>query len=159
MELVYHPGWELFTYSTAVSPPWFYTDTGAGRIFRWVLQQLTMQRDVKLTQCVTAPQMSLGRLMDEHRLNVVNYLKIDCEGSEFEILRHIGPQHWPRIERVAIEYHEYGRDRRLSELVAILEANGFEVEVQHPFIEKLFRHVLRAKFGKIWARRRAVHAP
>ena len=40
-------------------------------------------------------QMPLARIMDEHAAATVNFLKIDCEGSEFEVLPawtpHTGP--------------------------------------------------------------------
>ena len=36
-----------------------------------------------------------------------------------------------------IEYHEFGRDRRVAELVSILEDHGFEVEVHQSLFEKL----------------------
>jgi hypothetical protein len=88
--------------------------------------------------------------MDDHKIQVVNYLKLDCEGSEFEVLRNISGACWSRIERAAIEYHEFGRDRRVAELVTILEGNGFEVEVNQSLVEKLGRP-FGASIGSIWA--------
>jgi hypothetical protein len=80
----------------------------------------------------------------------VNYLKLDCEGSEFEVLRNVSGACWSRIERAAIEYHEFGHDRRVAELVMILEGNGFEVEVSQSFFEKLARP-FGISIGEIWA--------
>jgi len=97
------------------------------------------------SQRVTAPTLSLGRIMDEQQLDVVNYLKLDCEGCEFEILRHTEAAYWQRIERVAIEYHE-SADRRVDELISILKQHGFRVKVAANLIE---RHLLKS--GTIWA--------
>ena len=83
-------------------------------------------------------------------LGVINFLKIDCESSEYDILKNIRSDEWKRIERIALEYHESPRDGRFrSELVSILENNGFEVETSSSW--RLFG----AKFGMLWARNRA----
>jgi FkbM family methyltransferase len=97
---------------------------------------------------VTAPEISLGRIMDEQRLATVNYLKLDCEGAEFDIIRTTGAAHWRRVERIAIEYHESGRDQKRGELVSILEDHGFVVKTQATRVE---RYLLKS--GTIWARR------
>jgi FkbM family methyltransferase len=96
---------------------------------------------------VTVREMSLRRVMDEQQLSTVNYLKLDCEGSEFDIIRHTGAAHWRRIERIAIEYHESGANRR-SELLSILKSHGFAVKAQANLVE---RRLLKS--GMIWARR------
>jgi hypothetical protein len=97
--------------------------------------------------------MSVGRIMDEHGLEVVNLLKMDCEGSEFEILADIDPRHWARIDRLAMEYH-LGGNRRRNELVAVLERNGFEVDLGAPWFDRAFGRV--ARIGALWARKRAL---
>lgn len=158
MELLYHPGWEPLAYSSNVKPPWFYANSHAARFVRWLLHRtLVGGGHSRAIQRITAPQMSLGRIMRDHRMDVVNYLKLDCEGSEFEILRHVEPVDWARIERVAIEYHEYGPGRKVGELMKILQDNGFEVELDRSFLDKVFGP-LGASFGEIWARRRGLPA-
>jgi hypothetical protein len=101
-------------------------------------------------QRIITPLMSLERIMDDHGIQVVNDLKLDCEGSEFEVLRNISSACWSRIERAAIEHHEFGRDRRIAELAKILEDNGFEVEVNRSLVDKLGRP-FGASTGEIWA--------
>jgi FkbM family methyltransferase len=96
---------------------------------------------------LSVPTVSLGQLMDEHELPAINFLKVDCEGGEYEMLRNIGPSHWPRIERIALEYHEFRSDHDRRELVAILRDNGFRVDVRTGWVEHL------AKCGAIWATR------
>ena len=96
---------------------------------------------------VTAPRISLGRIMDEHNLDTVNYLKLDCEGAEFEILQNLEAAYWPRIERIAVEYHEDGPSKKGSDLVEILERQGFDVTTDAIILDHVF------KIGAIWARR------
>ena len=151
MELIYHPGWEMITYNAKVSAPWFYKETAPARLLRWIISGLTnRQISAEPAQRIIAPLMSLERIMDDQGIPVVNYLKLDCEGSEFEVLRNTSGACWSRIERAAIEYHEFGRDRRVAELVTILERNGFEVEVNQSIAEKLGR-LFGVSVGEIWA--------
>ena len=151
MELIYHPGWEMIAYNAKVSAPWFYKQGGPARLVRWIIAGLTNRRTPKEpARRIVARLMSLERIMDDHGIEVVNYLKLDCEGSEFEVLRNVSGACWSRIERAAIEYHEFGSDRRVAELVTILEGNGFEVEVKQSFVEKLGRP-FGASIGAIWA--------
>ena len=151
MELIYHPGWEMITYNAKVSAPWFYKKTAPARLLRWIIAGLTnRQISAEPAQRIIAPLMSLERIMDDQGILVVNYLKLDCEGSEFEVLRNTSGACWSRIERAAIEYHEFGRDRRVAELVTILERNGFEVEVNQSIAEKLGR-LFGVSVGEIWA--------
>lgn len=156
MELIYHPGWEMIAYNAEVAAPWFYKQSAAARLVRWIVAGLT-NREVPRgpPRRILTRLMSLEHIMDDHGIEVVNYLKLDCEGSEFEILRNVSGACWSRIERAAIEYHEFGRDRRVAELVSILEGNGFAVEVNQSFVEKLGRP-FGASIGAIWAWKPAV---
>lgn len=133
IDMVTYPGIEALSHAVHIRPPII-----ARLLAKWPHR----------SERVTVPQISLGRVMDEQRLATVNYLKLDCEGAEFEIIRTTGAAHWQRIERVAIEYHESGRDRKRGELVSILKGHGFAVKAQASRIE---RHLLRS--GTIWARR------
>jgi FkbM family methyltransferase len=151
MELIYHPGWEAMAYNAKVSAPWFYKQSAPARLVRWIIAGLTnRQTPAEPARRIIAPLMSLERIMDDQQIQVVNYLKLDCEGSEFEVLRNVSGACWSRIERAAIEYHEFGHDRRVAELVMILEGNGFEVEVSQSFFEKLARP-FGISIGEIWA--------
>ncbi|HUZ32410.1 MAG TPA: FkbM family methyltransferase [Xanthobacteraceae bacterium] len=151
MELIYHPGWEMIAYNAELSAPWFYKQSVPARLVRWIIAGLTNRYTAaEPAQRIVTPLMSLEHIMDDHGLQVVNYLKLDCEGGEFEVLRNISGACWSRIERAVIEYHEFGHDLRVTELVMILEGNGFEVEVHQSLVEKLGRP-FGANIGEIWA--------
>ena len=151
IELIYYPGWEAMAYDAKVSAPWVYKQSAPARLVRWIIAGLTnRQTPAEPAQRIIAPLMSLEHIMDDHRIEVVNYLKLDCEGSEFEVLRNVSRTCWTRIERAAIEYHEFGRSRRAAELVTILEGNGFKVEVNQSLLEKL-AGTFGVSIGAIWA--------
>jgi FkbM family methyltransferase len=152
-EICYRAGWEAMAYSAEAKPPWFYTDdTALARLWWKVLAGVTGRPRPTLRR-LEAPRLSLGRIMDEHRLGSVHYLKVDCEGSEHAVIRNIGADYWPRIERMVIEYHDSARDGRMhSELISLLRDRDFEVETTTSWI---CRYFLRSGFGTIWARNRA----
>jgi hypothetical protein len=93
--------------------------------------------------------------MDEYGVTRVNLLKIDCEGSEYEVLRSLDTAHWAKIDRVVIEYHDFGDDRNHRELIEILHNNGFDAEVAHTIMENLSA-LFGARVGIIWAKKRGL---
>lgn len=154
LELVCHPGWEAFAHSAAVDAPWFYTKSKMGRLTRWLLQRLLQHApQAAAVKPILVRQMPLAHIMDEHEAGTVNFLKIDCEGSEFEILRSLDAAHWARIERVVIEYHDFGLARNHRELIQIFCDNGFEAEAVQTIVERLTM-LVGARVGMIWAKKR-----
>src|SRR5690606_36188074 len=82
-----------------------------------------------------APVQSLRRMLDENGIDRVNFLKVDCEGGEYDIFRGLDDDTFARIDRVAMEFHEYTPAQRHAELVEALRGHGFRVEVHKPFFE------------------------
>ncbi len=136
LELVEYPGFNLVSHPSGLGP---------ALITRWLIF-LRYFRVRAPTVRRTAPCRSLGALMDEHGLRAVNFLKVDCEGAEYEIFRNLAPEHWNRIERVAMEFHELRPGDRHRELVSLFQQHGFRVEVRKPLFEY---YILR--FGELWA--------
>jgi FkbM family methyltransferase len=153
-ELICHPGWEALAHTSAVDAPWLFTKSSMGRLTRWLLQRgLRHAHQAAAVKPIVVPQMQLARIMDEHAVARVNFLKIDCEGSEYEVLRSLDATHWARIERVVLEYHDFGRGRNHRELIEILRNNGFETAVVHTILEGLFT-LAGFRIGMIWAKKR-----
>lgn len=96
----------------------------------------------------TPPTITLDQLIEKHQLERIDLIKIDIEGSEFDLLR--GSPTWlNRITRMVMEVHqEYGDAK---ELVELLRGSGFVVEI----IDTEQRQVERLKgdYGFIFARR------
>jgi FkbM family methyltransferase len=136
LELVEYPGFNLVSHPTGIGP---------ALITRWLIF-LRYFRFQAPTVRRTAPCRSLGALMDENGLRTVNFLKVDCEGAEYDIFRNLAPEHWNRIERVAMEFHELRPGDRHGELVSLFQQNGFRVEIRKPLIEY---YIMR--FGELWA--------
>jgi FkbM family methyltransferase len=75
-----------------------------------------------------------------------DFLKLDCEGAEYEILLDAPSDVYARIHRVALEYHDWITDHHHDELVQRLTAEGFGVTT---------RDHLPSRTGYVFAKRTA----
>lgn len=69
---------------------------------------------------------TLSQLASFHRLEVIHYLKLDCEGAEFDILFN-DRDALQKVQKIAVECHEYDKSKPASMLVDILANEGFSV--------------------------------
>jgi FkbM family methyltransferase len=72
--------------------------------------------------------LTLAAVFAERGISWCDFLKLDCEGAEYEILRACPPELLDRIGRIALEYHDWGRGQDHRELLDILRGRGFDVE-------------------------------
>ncbi len=77
---------------------------------------------------VVVEAVTLATVFEQHAIARCDFLKVDCEGAEYEILRACPGIVLDRVDRIALEFHEWepGQDHR--ELAALLAAQGFRVE-------------------------------
>jgi len=74
--------------------------------------------------------MTLASLMDEHRIERVSLLKLDCEGAEHEIIAALTPETASKIDHIAAEVHSVaGWDTDAT--MARLQSLGFEHRFRH----------------------------
>jgi FkbM family methyltransferase len=103
----------------------------------WVMHTLASSGAVAETgvrgtqpgQAVEVECVGLDDVFEDNHVSLCNLLKVDCEGSEYEIFEACSQATMGRIERVVIEYHEgsgfTGTGRQLRDL---LVARGFHVD-------------------------------
>lgn len=71
---------------------------------------------------VDAELRTLSDIIDEHTIERVDLLKVDCEGAELPALLGIRDEHWPRVDKVVVEVHD--RNGRLDTIRGLLEKHG-----------------------------------
>ncbi len=71
--------------------------------------------------------ITLKDVFDKNRLSHCDFLKLDCEGAEYEILFNTPVDYLGRIEAIAMEYHPNGDIRRLMDF---LTENNFVVKLR-----------------------------
>lgn len=81
-------------------------------------------------ETVEVPAITLEQALARMPQGRCDFLKIDCEGAEFDILLSMSEEALSRIGHIALEYHDAHTPHRHQELVAFLSARGFEVHTR-----------------------------
>lgn len=77
-------------------------------------------------QKINVATTTLEDVFNNNNINRCDFLKIDCEGAEYEILFNTPPLILKRIRTITLESHDYFRDKK-GELKKFLENNDFIV--------------------------------
>ena len=74
---------------------------------------------------------TLEKVLDEMKIDQVQLIKMDCEGSEYGILESLRPGLASRIKQISMEVHEI-LGHKPHEIVQLLTKLEFQVNQQHP---------------------------
>ncbi len=81
----------------------------------------------KNTQMTEIEAISLAAIIEQHKLPVIDILKLDCEGSEYPILYDSPETIWPYIKCLCIEVHELDKEKRnYNYLLEFLQPKGYQ---------------------------------
>ena len=72
---------------------------------------------------------TLDHILDEIQSGKCDYLKMDCEGAEYNILFSASDSALQRIKHICLEYHDGVTEFSHQELVQFLERKGFQVRL------------------------------
>lgn len=82
--------------------------------------------DPRNTTSIQVEAQSLAEVLQANKLERVDLLKLDCEGSEYDILYHTDPSLLARIRHLVIEVHQLDQgSNNLEALSRFLEAQGY----------------------------------
>ncbi|MEK6968714.1 MAG: FkbM family methyltransferase [Nanoarchaeota archaeon] len=92
---------------------------------------------------------TLKEIVEKHNIPRIDYLKIDAEGAEYEIILNAPDSIWKKIDKIALEYHDHlSHGHTYKELVNFLTSKGFKVRIAgNPLLRSI------TKIGIIKARR------
>ncbi len=88
------------------------------------------------------PTTTLQAIMDNNNLERIDFLKIDCEGSEGSILRATPREYLKRVYKIAIEFHDQLSQLSHDDIQKLLEDVGFTTKLK-------WNH--KSPFGYIYA--------
>jgi hypothetical protein len=78
-------------------------------------------------QRFTCQVRTLSDVIREYAVEAIDVLKIDVEGSEWDVLAGLERVLWPRVRQVVIEVHDV--DGRVGCIERLLQAQGFATQV------------------------------
>ena len=78
---------------------------------------------------VPVKSITLSEFLDGYEIEVCDYLKLDCEGAEYEILFSSSPELFQRIPRICMEVHDDLTPYSRNDMVNFLEVNGYRTRL------------------------------
>lgn len=81
----------------------------------------------KIGSSVEVESFFLPEFMVGHKIEKIDFLKIDCEGGEYEIFFTMPKEILEKIKKISMEYHDLDKERNGEKMKEFLIANGFKV--------------------------------
>ena len=98
---------------------------------------------------VSVEKIDLITLSERNNIDIINYLKVDIEGSEYLLFKGLtGKFLSSKVEKIAIEYH-WNYNGEINPILEKLKENNFEVYE--------FETESNSKVGKIYAYNRSLY--
>lgn len=95
---------------------------------RWIVHSL-VREEGESSHDITVKCVSLDQILEVETSGRCDLLKLDCEGSEYEILMSCRPETLRRVKRIVGEYHEGAQIKGTGdELRSFLESNSFRID-------------------------------
>lgn len=98
----------------------------------------------KIEHSITIAVKTIETFFNENNLTTIDFLKLDCEGSEGEIINSISPILFTKIDKIVMEFHDNLSILSHNEIIEKLKSAGFKIQLE--WDEKSF-------YGYIYAKR------
>ena len=86
---------------------------------------------LKNSNSIQVDSITLQKIFDLNNIKKCNLLKLDCEGSEYEIIDSLPDSYFSMIDKMIIEYHFAEKyPKLLTNLIKKLERTSFSVDVK-----------------------------
>jgi len=96
------------------------------------------------SKSIQTDSISLKKIFDDNKIDLCDFAKIDCEGSEYSIIDALPSEYLKRINKMAIEYHFADSKPELArDLISKIENAGFHVKKKSHYNDMGFLYVRR----------------
>lgn len=82
-------------------------------------------RGDKLMKTIEVETLSLENIVKDHNISEIDFLKMDCEGAEYEILFNVPDDILRRIKQISMECHDIDNTRNKFSLREFLKGKTF----------------------------------
>lgn len=90
----------------------------------------TVFKNEKKGHQIEVDALSLDTICEQHQLSQIDFLKLDCEGAEYDILYKASAETLEKIDIMSIETHQGKKEHEnLPSLKKFLEERGYHIEV------------------------------
>ncbi|RJQ38246.1 FkbM family methyltransferase [Candidatus Microgenomates bacterium] len=76
----------------------------------------------------TVSCISINNIFSLCKIKDIDFLKVDCEGAEYEIFFNTSGKDLQRIKKISMEFHQIG-ELKIKDLKKFLEKNNFSVKL------------------------------
>ena len=83
---------------------------------------------------ITIETTTLQDVFRKNKIDRVNFMKIDCEGAEYDILFNLPKNLLMKIDKISMEYHDSINQHHHSELLKFFRENGFRARLKGEMI-------------------------
>jgi len=80
-------------------------------------------------ETIRVPMITLDDIFENEPIEQCEFLKMDCEGAEYDVLYAASPGCLDRVQTISLEFHDVeGEGRTARELARYLVSRGFTIE-------------------------------
>lgn len=123
-------------------------EAGAAKLFKGENQTNSIIENYALlntSKSSEVPLKTIVQIVKENKIDKIDFLKLDCEGAEYEILENAPPDFFQMTKTISMEFHDLKDSRCNGDFIyKILQANNFKI-VKYKF-ERTMKGL---NFGKI----------
>ena len=101
------------------------------------------KQNLQNTKHIKVKSITIEKILADNKIDYVDFLKIDCEGSEGLIFLNIKPNILKRIKKIALEYHDNVSPLKHNQILIILKHNNFTTKLIQT--DKTFGYILAEK--------------
>jgi len=106
--------------------------------------QHTTTHALSSAEAISVQGLCLDDVFAVNALTTCDFLKMDCEGGEYDILFNASPATLEKISHLSLEYHDGVTGFSHRDLVGYLQQNGFQVKITpnpvHDHLGFLYAH-------------------
>jgi FkbM family methyltransferase len=74
--------------------------------------------------------IKLTEIFARYDIKRIDFLKIDCEGGEGNIIQSLSGKDWSKISKISLEYHDDVSTLSHQKIIELLERAHFKVQIQ-----------------------------
>lgn len=76
--------------------------------------------------------MRIDDIIKENNIEKIDFLKMDCEGAEYEIILNLNDTALTKIRKISLEVHDYIKGFSKKQIIKFLESKNFKVDTTYP---------------------------